>query len=199
MNSLGQDGVVDVCNRLCNFKDMLSLNFAYAMISEEDRQAAVAIAGCISEMPLLQTLILTANILGNNFSLIFNRLPVKSIRKLDLSYCGMPSAVISALAEKLKSSGIMSLSLAFNPLKRNDEFDSLLLILTNCKKSLRRLDISNTGLTYDNTMKLVQFFRDNREDIRLEWLGIENKDIRDDDLIKEELRLALPKTQIKWE
>lgn len=198
MNSLGKEGVIDVCLRLSNFKELQHLNLAYAMISEEDREAAIQLGRCLRELTSLESLTLSADTLGHNFALVFESLPIKSIRFLDLAYCGMPAEQTILLAEKLKDSAIHSLYLSYNAFKSREQFNALLQILTNCKRTLRRLDVSNTGLTYDNAMKLVQFFIDNRQFIRLEWLGIENRDIKDNDLLRHEMQLALQMTSIKW-
>ena len=192
MNSLGREGVVRVCGLLENFRDLQHLDLSYAMISESDREAAIAIGNCLCEMRSLQSLKLTANMLGHNFHFVFNNIPVGSIRILDLTCCTMPATAASILAEKLKDSAIHSLYLSLNSFKRHEEFQVLLLLLANCKESLRRLDISKTALTNDNIMKLVDFFIHNRQSLRLEWLRF------DSGLLNDEIQMALPMTAITW-
>ena len=197
MNSLGNDGVIDVCIRLSNFKNLLRLDLSFAMITDEDRGAAIEISKCLHEMPLLESLNLSANILKQNFSLIFNSLP-NSIRRLDLSYCGLLPSETIVLAERLKSSSIHSLYLSYNTFGTSEGFQALLLLLDNCKMSLQKLDISNVGLAYDTAVKLLHFFEDNKQILCLKWLGIDNVAICKNELLWEDMKMVLPMTMIEW-
>lgn len=198
MNSLEKEGVIDVCNHLKSFEELRSLDLAYAMISEEDADACKALSVCLRGMNLLQSLNLSANILGSQYVLIFENLPVKSIRKLDLSNCGLANCVCRALAERLQFSEICTLILSCNPFRKKKHFVNLLLLITNCRNTLTRLEINNIGLTYANTVMLIQCFNANASSCRLAWLEMENKDIKREDVLWDEMRNALPNTAIKW-
>ena len=197
MNSLGKDGVVDVCIRLSNFRNLRRLDLSLAMISDEDREAAIEISKCLHKMPLLESLNLSANILKQNFSFIFNSLP-NSILRLDLSYCGLLPRETVVLAERLKSSSIRSLYLQYNTFGTSEGFQALLLLLDSCKMSLKKLDISNVGLVYDTASRLLHFLEDNKQTVCLKWLGIDNIAIRTDELLWENMKMALPMTVIEW-
>lgn len=197
MNSLGKEGAADICNRLMIFQDLRSLNLAYAMVSNDDREAAVLLGKFLRNTTSFKSLTLSSNIWENCFSVIFPCIPC-SIRELDLSCCILSTDMVTVLANRLIHTEIETLDISYNPFKRNEQFQNLLLLIGNCMKTLRKLNISNTGLTYKNATRLAEFFQRNRSKINLECLQIENEAIKNEELLKNEIKMALPETNITW-
>ncbi|XP_065065652.1 uncharacterized protein LOC135691647 [Rhopilema esculentum] len=198
MNSLMRDGVSQLCKRLKNLKGLRKLNLGYPMISEEDGDVVVELCACLRKMTNLQELKLDAATLGHHFMLVLNSLSAGNLRHLDLSHCGLEGALIQVLADVLKNSPIQTLNLRYNRLKSDQEFGSLLQLLTNSEQTLERLDISHTGMTYDNMVRLVEFFEGSGSRMKLQALIMASKEIQNDSMLLERMKSALKGAQIIW-
>ena len=198
MNSLMRDGVSQLCKRLQNLEGLRKLNLGYPMISEEDGDVAVELCACLRKMTNLQELRLDAATLGHHFTLVLNSLSARNLRHLDLSHCGLEGALIQVLAEVLKNSPIQTLNLRYNKLKSDQEFGSLLQLLTNSEQTLERLDISHTGMTYDNMVRLAEFFEGNGSRMKLQELTMASREIQKDSMLLERMKSPLKGAQIIW-
>ena len=188
MNSLMSEGVIALSKLLSHFTTLRKLNLGYAMISGDDLAAIRALSTCLGKLENLEFLDLTACLLDSGFISLFESMQVRNLKHLRFASCGLPQEALEYLAEILKKSKINVLELKYNSLQNAGSFKSFLKLLENCKDSLIKLDISNTGLKHDQIDKLVGFLKLQRNSMPLRELHITLKD----ELLVAEIKDSIP-------